>query len=88
MDLREENPRDAARPVLHDLPAMLRKMAEDIENGDLDDARNAVIVVEHDGAAFTVAGFGPEGGDGVRAVGILEWGKHWLLKQALESGDA
>ena len=87
VDLRPENPRDAARPVLHDLPAMFRKLAEDIENGDPEGARNAVVVVESDGGAFTVAGYGPEGGDGTRAVGILEWGKHHLLSSALGGGD-
>lgn len=89
VDLREDNPRGAARPVRHDLPAMFRKMADDIEAGDPEGARNAVVVVESEGGAFTVAGYGPEGGDGTRVVGILEWGKHWLLKAALDgAGDA
>lgn len=78
---------DAGQPRLHDLPAMLRRLADDLEKGDPPDARNAVVVVECEGLALAVYGFGPDGGDGVRAAGLMEWGKHWLMRMALDDAE-
>lgn len=70
---------DSDRPAIHDVPRMLRKLADDIEKGEPADVRNAVVVLEIGEAGSAVYGFGPEAGDPLRNIGLLETGKVLVL---------
>jgi hypothetical protein len=65
--------------ALSDVPSRLRKIADQIEAGECGEPRNAVVILEAEGLRMSAWGLGPDGGDRARAVGLMEWAKHWFM---------
>lgn len=71
---------DGTKPKLHDVPAMLRQLADEIEAGDPPGVRNAAVILDGEHQNTTIYGFGPDAGDGFRIVGMMEFAKHGMMR--------
>lgn len=70
---------------LQDTVAMLRALADDIETGKSENARQAVLVIEREGdqPRWSVYDFGLAANNPMRAVGVLECGIQMLIDKVL-----
>jgi len=63
-----------------DVAAMLRKMADEVEAGDLGD--NVKVAMAVSGDSFEVRGFGKI--DGMEAIALLNLGLAYMVNETLE----
>lgn len=73
------------RPLLHDIPAMLRKAADDIESGRYGEVQTAYLVLPVPECAPRVFGWGDIDGDRHPVV-QFEMARHWLIRDMLHGG--
>lgn len=79
-----ETSTDSTKPKLHDVPAMLRQLADDIERGDPPGVRNAAVILDGEHQSTSFCGFGPDAGDAFRVLGMLEFAKHAMIAGGTE----
>ena len=72
-----------AQPNYLDIPAQLRKLADDIESGEIRDVISTVAVIDC-ADALMVEHWG-ENLSRFAAIGVLETGKHHILNQIISS---
>jgi hypothetical protein len=63
-------------PSLHNIPAMLRNIADDIDAGEFGHLRAGVMVLESDTDLFN---FGWDDAEGFKAVGLFYAGAQMLV---------
>lgn len=69
---------------LSDIPAMLRQLADDIENGEHGEVSLCIAVIPREGSWPDLFGFGPTGDTSDAAVvGHLEMAKTWFVSNAV-----
>lgn len=72
---------------LNDIPAMLRKAADSLEDGSMMPATAAVLALEFEDGDVEPFGWGSELGDATKALGLMHLAIHKLTHIRLEEFD-